>query len=336
MQAAMRVVFVAGILLSATFVSGDDASAKLEEAYKLARQDFRDAETTDAKLEIAKGFLDEFPASEHTVEVADMIFYFQGVEQGDMKGAIAYTRKIRKKISDAQIATDLDVKLGQMFSKAGRADDFTAIGERLAVSDRLSFTQHIDLIKAAVEVGSWDIVKTSCATARRFANPDAYRADYPSNVISDEEAEARAQNRLGMILIYQGWAKANTGRPAEALEDFAAADGLVTKNVVGVSNDPLDTYWGKTLMLQGRYREAFERLAVEALIVGNEEAHDALLESYVAFNGSEKGFDDYASSYQKKAAKTIDDFSLPGFSEGRYSLGDLKGDVTLICFWHPT
>jgi hypothetical protein len=336
MHKILGIVLTAVLLSSAACTSGDDTSGNFEEAYKLARQDFEDAETADAKLEILKGFLDEYPESEHTVDVADMIFYRQGVEQDDMEGAIAYTQEIRTKISDDQIATGLDVMLARMYSRAGRVDDFTPLGERLAVSDRLSFNQHIDLIRAAVEGGGWDIVKTSCEKARRLANADTYRADYPSNVISDDEAEAKGNNRLGMILTYQGWAKANTDQADDALADFAMADGLVTKNILGISDHPLNVYWGKTLMLQDKHREAFERLAVDGLTAGDEDAYDALINSYVAFNGNAEGFDDYASSYQRKVTKTLDNFTLPGFSGGEFSLADLKGDVTLITFWHPT
>jgi hypothetical protein len=283
-----------------------------------------------------KAFLDEYPESEHTVDVADTIFYRQGVEGDDLEGAIAYVQAIREKISDDQIASDLDVRLARMYGRAGMADDLIVLGERLAVSDRLSFNQHMELIRAAVEVDGWDIVKTSCENAREFANADTYRADYPSNVFSDEEAEAKGKNRLGMILTYQGWAKANSGQVEEALADFEMADGLVTKNFLGISDYPLNVYWGKTLMLEDKHNEAFERMAVDGLIARNEDAHEALMKSYVAFNGTAEGFGDYATSYQRKVAKTLDDFTLPGFSDGEYSLSDLKGDVTLLVFWHPT
>jgi hypothetical protein len=178
-------------------------------------------------------------------------------------------------------------------------------------------------------------VEASTESARRFATPEAYRADYPGNVISDELAEARSRNRLGMIQTCLGWAKANTGRVDEAHSDFESADGLLMKNIVGLPGYPLNVYWGKSLMMQGKHREAFDRLAVDGLIAWDEEARKALKECYVAFNGDEAGFDEYASSIKSKKAETLEDFTLPGFSEGEYSLADLKGEVTLVAFWHP-
>jgi hypothetical protein len=205
----------------------------------------------------------------------------------------------------------------------------------LVVSDLLSFGKHIDLMEAAIRVEVWDVVKTSAEKARRFASPEAYRADYPGNVISDELAEKRGRNRLGMIHTYRGWAKANTGQVDEAFLDYESADGLLMKNVVGIPDYPLNVYWGKTLMMQGKHREAFERFAVDGLIGGNDEAYEALEESYIAFKGDAEGFDDHASSVKRKKAVTIEDFTLPGFSEGEHRLADLKGKVTLISFWNP-
>jgi hypothetical protein len=326
---------IALISASGLFASDDDISRKAEKAYKQAYQVYKDAETTDTKLEMLRAFLNEYPESKYTVEMADRIFYLQGIEQNDMKGTITFTREIRKKISDPQISTDLDVKLGQMYSKAGRVDDFTEVGTRLAESDLLSFGQHIDLSEAALQVKDWDVVKASSEKAQRFTTPEAYRADYPGNVISDELAKTRSQNRLGMIYTCRGWAKANTGQVDEALLDFESADGLLMKNIVGLPDYPLNIYWGKTLMMRGENRQAFERLAVDGLIGGNDDARQALKESYIAFNGGETGFDDYALSFKRKKAKTLEDFTLPGFSEGEYSLADLKGDITLISFWNP-
>jgi tetratricopeptide (TPR) repeat protein len=331
----LRIGLLVVIAAPGVSASDDDIARKADKAYKQAYRSYKDAETAEAKVAAVKGFLGEYPESRYTVEMADRIYYWQGIEQNDMEGAITFTRGIRKRISDIKTSADLDVKLGEMYSKAGRVDDFVEIGRRLAVSDLLSFGQHIVLMEAAIQAEVWDIVEASSEKARRFTDPEAYRADYPGNVISDELAEKRGRNRSGMIQTYWGWAKANTGRFDEAMMDFESADGLLMKNVIGLSNYPLNIYWGRTLMMQGRHRKAFERLSVDGLIGGNEEALEALKESYIAFNGGEKGFDDYASSVKKKKAVMLEDFTLPGFSEGEYRLAELKGDVTLISFWNP-
>ena len=329
-------IALAACLIVSRVAAVEDPPRDVEEAFSAAFQRYTAAKTIEDKLRILKGFLTEHPESPHTVQAVVRVVHHQAAEQDDLPGAIAYVETIRKAVSDARVALGLDLKLADMYCRGKRSADFEALALRLAASERLSFGQHLELIECAVELRSWDVVETSRSTALRLATPDAYRADHPDIVSSDAEVAAAARNRRGILLTYRGRRKAQFGQNDEALHDFERADGLLRKNALGLADHPLNLHWGKALMAQGRWKEAFDRLAPDALIMGDEEALAALETCYRRLGGEEGGFDSYAGVRHRELAKKLDDFTLPGFSGGEHRLQDLKGTLTLISFWHPT
>jgi len=139
-----------------------------------------------------------------------------------------------------------------------------------------------------------------------------------------------------MLIVKNGWARANQGQLYDALADFAKADDMVRRSYFDVPEYDLDLYWAKTLMMTGNHEAAIERFAAEGLIMRNEEALAGLKEAYIGVHGDESGFDAYAATLHRSIAKTIEDFDLPDYKGDRHSFSDLRGDVTLLAFWFPT
>lgn len=234
-----------------TVAASAEEKPSAKEAFNQAYRNYQAAETVDAKRESIRSFLDGTPESRYTARALDILLCTHEREQAGLEESISYTVKLRTKISDAEVGLEIDLKLSEMYSKAGNVEAFSDIASGTVSSGHLSFSQFIDLIEAAVDVGDWKILERSCEGARPLANAEGFRADYPDNVFSDLEADASGKNRLGMLLTYAGWGKANTNRIESALADFQKAEGLVLKNGLGLADLPLHVFWGKTLMMQG-------------------------------------------------------------------------------------
>jgi len=139
-----------------------------------------------------------------------------------------------------------------------------------------------------------------------------------------------------MLLVKDGWARANLGEIDEALADFEHANEIVRRSYLGIPENDLNLYWGRTLLDKGDYEAALERFAPDALVMQNEEALAGFRKAYVELKGGDAGYDDYAARLHVKIAKTIDDFELPDYEGKPRRLSDLRGEVTLLTFWFPT
>jgi hypothetical protein len=139
-----------------------------------------------------------------------------------------------------------------------------------------------------------------------------------------------------MLLVQDGWARANLGDVDGALADLAEADGLVPRYYFDVPEYELNVYWGRTLIMKGRYEAAIEKLATQGLILRNEAALEGLKEAYVRMRGNDAGFDAFASKLHFETATTIDDFEMPDYEGNRRKFSEIRGDVTLLALWFPT
>ncbi len=313
---------------------GDQATA-VDDAYKQAMEKRRAVEPVQERLAITKAFLDEFPESQYTARAISAVVYYYGTLD-DMQGAVAYTEALRSKISDPNVATDLDKQMIVMYGEAGMTEKMLATADKLAAEDALGFGDHWNIIEAGVEAGNWDLVSDYCERAKAMATADAYRADYPDEDFTDEEIQKAGDNRMGMVLVKEGWARANQGRIDDALAGFARADKLVRRSYLGIPEYDLNLYWGETLIMKGDYREAADRLAADALVMGNTDALEGLEKAYEAINGGKDGFKAYAANLHKSIAKPMTDFELSDYDGKRLRYADIKGSVTLLAFWFPT
>jgi tetratricopeptide (TPR) repeat protein len=320
---------------------GDDAAKgkeapTVEEIYAQVAEARRDLETTEEKLAVTKKFLSEHPVSGVTGRALDAVLYYQGDDIGDMAGAIAYAEQIRAGLSDPAVATAVDKVMIPWYGRAKLKDKMTSVADRLAESGSLGFNDHYNVIESAVGMEDWGLVRAYCEKALPLASAEAYKSEYPEGKMTDDEVARAADRRMGMLLVMQGWARANQGEIDAALADMAKADGLVPKSYVGAMEFDLGLYHPKVLMMKGDYEGAIERFATEALVMGNEEALAGLKEAYAALRKDGSGFDAYAAKLHRNIAKAIEDFELADYEGARRRFSDLRADVTVLAFWFPT
>jgi len=332
------------VILSAIVLCGwgdrvwcDEAAREkaASEAYKQAREKRKEA-NTEERLAITKEFLAEFPESGKTATALDAVFYYQGGELGDMAGAIAYAERIRSKITDPEIAQDIDRELMGFYGKAGMTQKMRVFADRLGAAGVLDYSDHWNIIESAVDADDWQVARDYCAAARGMATAEVIRAERPDRDISDEDAEAAADERMGMLLVKDGWARANLGQIDAALIDFAKADNLVPHYYFGVPEYDLNLYWGRTLIMKGDFKTAIGRLDAYGLILRNEEALTALEEAYTGLHGSDSGYKDWVATHHRSIATTIDDFEMPDYKGERQRFSEIRSDVTLVSLWFPT
>jgi hypothetical protein len=317
---------------------GEEKAAKqntaADDAYQQALKKRKEVYRVEERLAITKEFLDEYPESWHTADALDAVFYYQGTELGDMTGAIAYAEAIRMTISDPGIATEVDKELLGFYGESLMTERMLVLADRLA--DALDFSDHWNIIESGVKAEDWKLVRTYCEKARGMANDETCREDYPDYDFSDEELAEAVNNRVGMLLVKDGWARANQGHIDEALADFAKADNLIPRYYFDIPEYDLNLYWAKTLLMSQDFEAATARFATNGLIMRNEEALAGLKEAYVGIHGNESGFEAYAAELHRKVATTIDDFEMADYKGKRRRFSDLRSDVTVLTLWYPT
>ncbi len=319
--------------------SGDNAAVEgtaVENAYKQMVEKRGELGSAEEKLAVTKEFLGGFPESEHTEDAAYAVFYYQGHELGDMTGAVDYVEATRAGISDPAIARSVDKVLIGFYSESGMTSKMVALAERLAAEGALDFNDHWNVIEGAVKTSEWPLVRDYCARAGSMAEADAIRAENSDREYTDEELAEAADNRRGMLLVKDGWARANLGQTEDALAEFTKADKLIPRYYFDVPEYDLNVYWGNTLLMTRDFEAAIDRFATDGLIMRNEESLAGLKKAYVGIHGSEAGFDTYAGELHRRIAPTADDFEMPDYRGERHRFADLRGDVTLLALWFPT
>lgn len=333
------------ILMLGTFVlggwgletrAGDSAKQdEAAEAYKQAREKRKEA-NTEERLAITKAFLAEFPESGQTATALDAVFYYQGGELGDMAGAIAYAEEIRSRISDPEIAQDVDRELMGFYGESGMTEKMLVLADRLGAVGVLDFSDHWNIVESAVNAEHWALARDYCAKARLMATAEAVRAEYTDPDRSEEELAETVNNRIGMLLVKDGWARANQGQLDEAMADFAKADKLIPRYYFDLPEYDLNLYWGRALTMKGDFEAAIEKLETYGLIMRNEEALAGLKEAYIGLHGGGSDYEAWAAEHHRSIATTIDDFEMPDYQGKRRRFSEIRGDVTLVSLWFPT
>jgi hypothetical protein len=293
-------------------------------------------DSPEEKVVITKAFLDEFPESEKTAGAIDAVYYYQGTEMDDKAGALAYAEATRARIKDPSIARQVDRLLIGYYGEAGMVGKMIELVDRVAAAGALDFNDYWNVIAGGTVARDWPLVRDYCARARKLTDAAAIRAENPSRELSEEEVADAVNLRRGMLLVKDGWARANQGQIDPALADFAKADGLLPRYYFDLPEYELNVYWGKVLVMKGEYAAAIERLATQALIMRNEEALANLKAAYIGRHGGESGYEKYAQELHRGIARPLDDFEMPDYEGNRHRFSDLRGEVTLVTLWFPT
>ena len=307
-----------------------------DEAYRRVRSERKVMDSPAERVAITKAFLEEYPESEHTAGAIDVVYYYQGTELDDKTGALSYAEAARSRINDRDVAREIDKLLIGYYGEAGMAAEMVELADQVAAAGALDFDDHWNVIEGGAKAGDWKLVRDYCARARKMTNAAALRAEYPERELSQKEIEEAVNHRAGMLLVKDGWARANQGQVDEALADFAEADNLIPRYYFDVPEYELYVYWGRTLIMKGAFGAAIERLATQGLILRNEEALAGLKEAYVGAHGSDSGYEEYAEELHRRIAPPIDDFEMADYDGNRHWFSDLRGEVTLLTLWFPT
>jgi hypothetical protein len=316
--------------------NADTQSTVVEDAYKQMREQRGELGSVEEKLALTKKFLKEHPEGDHIAGSLYAVFYYQGHELGDMAGAIGYAETIREGIADPGVAEDVDKQLIEFYAETGMTEKMVTLADRLGAAGALGFDDHWNVIEGAVKASDWALVRGYCAKAQGLANADAVRAEDPDNDFTNEEIAETVDHRIGMLLIKDGWARANQGQTGEALADFAKADPLVPRYYFDIPEYDLNIYWGNTLLMTGDFKAAIDRFATSGLVMRNEAALAGLKKAYVGLHGKEDGYDAYADKLHHSIATTFEDFEMPDYDGNRHRFSDLRGEVTLLSLWFPT
>jgi hypothetical protein len=316
--------------------SAGDKSAAVDEAYAEVRAERKVMDSPAERVAITKEFLEKYPSSEHTAAALDAIYWYQGTEMNDMAGALGYAEKLRARIDDPETAVDVDKLMIAYYGEAGKTAKMVDLAQRLAAAGELGFDDHWNVIDGAVKAGKWQLSREYCTEAAKIVSAEAYRRENAARELTDEEVAEAVDLRRGMLLVKDGWARANLGDPDGALAVFAAANELVPRYYFDIPEYDLYVHWGRTLIMKGDFDTAIDRFALNALVMQNEDALAGLKEAYAGAHGSGDGFDAWAAELHLEIAPVLDDFEMPDYAGNRHRFSDIQGDVTLLTLWFPT
>jgi tetratricopeptide (TPR) repeat protein len=329
-------VLVLGVLL--VLGCGGQASEKMSAgaAYEQAQNTLDTIDNPQEEVQIYEEFVRAYPDSEEALDALGAVIYLRSKKLDDLDGAVSFAVTARSMASDPKTRFEYGIKLHDVSVQAGRPVDLKKTADELAAERPLNFVEHLAVVEEAENGGEWDVMLDHSTAMRQFANAETFRADYPDDDFSDERVEFSVNRRRGWASAYEGAALIHLDRVDEAMTVFEEAAELSTlSNYVGVPEFPLNKYWGKAELIQGRPERAAELLAADALMGRDEVALDDLRAAYVASNGSELGFDSYLATVRQNIATVIDDVTLDDYSGNSVSLASMSGKVYVMAFWNP-
>jgi tetratricopeptide (TPR) repeat protein len=288
------------------------------------------------KTQIYEEFVCAYPDSDEALDALNGVIYFRSKKLDDLDGAVSFAVTARSLASDPKTRFEYGMRLHDISVQAGRPVDLRNIADELAAERPLNFVEHLAVVEEAEKGGEWDLMLEHSISMGRFANAETFRADYPDDEFSDERVDFSVKRRRGWASAYEGAALIHLDRVDEALSVFEEAADLSTlSNYVGVPEIPLNKYWGKAELMQGRPERAAELLAADALMGRDETALADLKSAFVATNGSDEGFDSYVATVRQSIATVIGDVTLKNYSGDTVSLASMAGDVFVMAFWNP-
>jgi hypothetical protein len=315
-----------------------DQASPAEEAWSTLIDAWNGLETAQEMTMLAEGYLAEFPDTEHSGSMANVVVYYRGDEMADPQGAYDVVSAALEHIEDPEQRFEVSMELLGLADSVEVPLELAEVADNLAAQRPLTYGEHQQVFETAADLEEWQIAAAHAGAASDLATPEAYRADYPDREFTDEDVAERAQRRKATSMAYDGWAAYNTGDTELAFARFAAADDVGSVSYLGVPNTPLYTFWGRAALGEGDFDSAIELLGAEAAF-GNDGsgAEVYLREAYAAKNGDEEGYDEFLWATRNEFATSVDDFTLLDYEGNPVSLADVSnGKVTLLAFWFPT
>lgn len=312
------------------------SATSVEDVHTRIAKERKVMNTPAERVAITKKFLKEYPSSQFTADEIDIVYWYQGTELNDKAGALSFAADLRQKIDDPAVAEAVDKLLIGYYGEAGKTAEMTDVARRLEAAGALDFESHWRVITGAITAGEWQLARQYCAKARPRATADELRREYPDRQFSELEITKQVDERVGMLLAGDGWARANLGEVDEALADFAEADKRIPRYYFDIPEYDLYVYWGNTLLMKDDFAGAIDRFAFNGLVMRNDAALAGLRRAYAGQHGGEAGFEDYAKQLHRTVARTIHDFEMPNYAGERFRFADIQGKATLLSLWFPT
>jgi tetratricopeptide (TPR) repeat protein len=309
-----------------------------EEAYEALKTAWGEAETAEAKTELAENYLTRFPDTEHSASMAGAIVYYRGSEMEDPDGAYEVVSVALDQIEDPEQRFGVSMELLGLSDSVDVPLDIAVVAVNLGAVRPLTYNEDMSVVETATDLEEWTVADEHALGALELATPENYLADYPDREFTDEEVASRVARRKALALAYDGWALYNLGDPELAFERFEAANEINSLTYLGVPNTPLYEFWGRAALGEGQFDRAIELLGAETLFgEDGSGAEPFLREAYTAKNGSDVGFDEFLWATRMELATQVDDFELADYEGNPVSLSGVgDGKVMLLAFWFPT
>ena len=309
-----------------------------EEAFGVLRAAWSEAETSEAKTELAEDYLARFPDTENSGSMAGTIVYYRGNDLEDPDGAYEIVSAALEQIESPDQRFEVSMELLSLSDSVDVPLDVAQVANDLGAVRPLTFNEHQSVAETATDLEEWMVADEHALAASELATPEIYRADYPDGEFTDEEIASRVQRRKALSLAYDGWALYNLGDTDLAFTRFAESDAAGSVSYLGVPNTPLYTFWGRAALGEGESDRAIELLGAEALFgEDGSGAEPYLREAYAAKNGDDEGFDEFLWATRTELATSVDDFELTDYDGNPVSQSEVgDGKVMLLAFWFPT
>jgi tetratricopeptide (TPR) repeat protein len=306
-------------------------------AYEQAQEKLDTLDNPREEVQIFEEFVRAYPDSEEAIDALGAVIYLRNKKLDDLDGAVAFAQTAWSMASDPKTRFEQGILLHDISVEAGDPVDLRVIADGLEAARPLNFVEHLAVVEEGEKVDdAWELVLEHATAMEALATAETFRSDYPDDDFSDERVDFSVKRRRGWSVAYTGAALTNLGRLEEASAVFEGAEELgALSNYVGLPETPLNRYWGKAELLQGRPDRAAELLAPDAVMGRDESALDDLRAAYAAANGSEEGFDSYLASVRQSIATVIDDVTLNDYSGRPVSLASMNGKVYVMAFWNP-
>jgi hypothetical protein len=331
-QKALLMLLLVSVLTGIACKGGGAAADKAWDAIDLGKVD-----GARAKVDVLKGFLQKHPDSTHTEDaVGDVVHYLDEVLNAPQE-ADELLASLLGKVKDPGRRLAVQVARAGVLAKLGKVEELRALAAEISRGGALTYDQSFDVADAAVTVNAWPEALTLLDKASQLSTPEAFRAENPDRTYPEERVQRMVRWRKADVAALQGWALANSGKVAEALEVLNGARDADLKLYLGNSGTRLGGLYGRTLLLAGHTEEALKALAPEAIFGDDPEVIAAFKTAYLGTHGSEVGLDEYVEATRTTLARQVDDFELADYAGVKHRLSELRnGEVTLLAFWFPT
>jgi len=243
MRGVLTLVLVIATL--ASLASCGSGKQRIETAYREWNA-VVEGEASDAdQVAAARTFLERFPDTEHTREVAGNAVYLLTEKLGDAAGAEQLLADLTGRVGTADTRTALaGMRLGAL-AKLRRTDALRVAADEYTAGRELRYGDHQRVFEAALECGEWDLALTHAERALPLSTAEAFLADNERRKPSEQRIADGARRRKVGALAARGWALANLGRIEEALPVLEEAHDTDFSGYMGNRESAAGSYLGR-------------------------------------------------------------------------------------------